>query len=722
MSEFHSHPAVEALQGSIPRPGVNLAYRLGLILIAVAMLTLPLIYVGLIVAVAYALYLYVGVGPSWFGLYGGSGGAMMWRVLGFAAPIVAGVILILFMIKPLFAARAAAMEPLTLDRTRERGVHDFVERLCRVVGAPSPRRIDVDCDVNASAAFARGGWGLVSGGLVLTMGLPLVAGLSLRNLTGVLAHEFGHFAQGTGMRFSYVIRTVNGWFARVVYERDAWDEKLEEYAHRADFRISFMLQLARFFVWLTRRILWALMMIGHGISCFMLRQMEFDADRYEARLAGARAFEQTMLRLHLLNIAAGQTFGILARSWDEGHLPEKLPDLIVQLADRVPAELEAKVVESLSSGKTGWFDTHPAEAERIARARRESADGIFRLEAPATALFHDFDDLSRDATLKYYRDTLGDSLQQARLVPVGEVLEADTVLHGQLASLERVFQDRLSILRPLWLPRELAPASDWQATRDAMLANRRAMGERASAAASALEAYAKEDERRMKAAGARALLEAEVRIDPGKFELNKADLGAANEATAKAEQSQIRLAPDLNPYLESAGAWLSAALQLLSHPQTAERPGKTSQFTDTKPLLLALSAMREAHGDFLFLRETFITAACFIEHFGDYIEGDPAVLKLKALAEQLMLGLRLLRENLAAPYPFEHGGGPIPIGVQVVGTEIASASDIGELYAQAAAAQERYYQLYFRLMGSLALTAESIEGDVAAQPGLDFAP
>ena len=56
--------------------------------------------------------------------------------------------------------------------------------------------------------------------LVLTIGLPLVAGLSIREFGGVLAHEFGHFAQGGGMRLTALVRFVNGWFARVVYERD----------------------------------------------------------------------------------------------------------------------------------------------------------------------------------------------------------------------------------------------------------------------------------------------------------------------------------------------------------------------------------------------------------------------------------------------------------------------------------------------------------------------
>src|SRR4030095_4274354 len=105
----------------------------------------------------------------------------------------------------------------------------------------------------------------------LTIGLPLVTGLDMRQFCGVLAHEFGHFAQGAGMRLTYIIRYINFWFARVVYERDEWDVRLDQAAKESDFRIGIVLQTARGCVWLTRRILWALMHAGHAISCFMLR-------------------------------------------------------------------------------------------------------------------------------------------------------------------------------------------------------------------------------------------------------------------------------------------------------------------------------------------------------------------------------------------------------------------------------------------------------------------
>ena len=78
----------------------------------------------------------------------------------------------------------------------------------------------MNCAVDATASFRLGAAGLLGQDMTLTIGLPLVAGLSMRQFAGVLAHEFGHFSQGAGMRLTYVIRRVNGWFFRVVYERD----------------------------------------------------------------------------------------------------------------------------------------------------------------------------------------------------------------------------------------------------------------------------------------------------------------------------------------------------------------------------------------------------------------------------------------------------------------------------------------------------------------------
>jgi Zn-dependent protease with chaperone function len=218
---------------------------------------------------------------------------------------------------------------------------------------------------------------------VLTIGLPLAAGLTLREMAGVLAHEFGHFAQGTGMRLTYVIRVVNGWFARVVYERDQWDEQLLAAQQADNWALQLFVALARLMVWLTRKILWVLMVVGHGISAFMLRQMEFDADRYEARVAGVDAFATTTEKLATLGLGMHAAMSDLGDAWRERRLCDDLPALVRNREATIPAELRTLVVARHAQAKTGWFDTHPAAAARVASARREGAAGVVKVDAPA---------------------------------------------------------------------------------------------------------------------------------------------------------------------------------------------------------------------------------------------------------------------------------------------------------------------------------------------------
>ena len=244
----------------------------------------------------------------------------------YCTPIVAGATAVLFMIKPLFAPRPKEAPRYSLDPATEPRLFQFVERLCRTVRAPIPRRIDLDTQVNASASFRRGFVSMLGSDTVLTIGLPLVSGMTLRQLTGVLAHEFGHFAQGSGMRVTYVIRSVNAWFARVVYERDAWDQKLADWSAQAGRELALVMWACRLLVWLARRVLWALMWAGHFVSCFMLRQMEYDADRYEARVAGSETFAETADRLLVLSLAGQGAHSDLATRGSRTAWPTTCPD------------------------------------------------------------------------------------------------------------------------------------------------------------------------------------------------------------------------------------------------------------------------------------------------------------------------------------------------------------------------------------------------------------
>jgi Zn-dependent protease with chaperone function len=304
----------------LPASAPSTVYQSGLALVTIAMVILPCVYAALTALAAFGVY-YFAVHDFieiWKWHIGASKVALIFKVICSVTPLLVGSAVAFFMVKPLFARSPARMQPLALNPQVEPQVYELVQEICRSVGARKPRRIELNCELNASASFENGLRGFFGNQFILTLGMPLMAGLSQRELAGVIAHEFGHFRQGAGMRLSYLIRRVNGWFARVVYERDAWDEVIATWSDGADLWVSFMVGCARFGVWISRGILWVLMMIGHAISGLLLRQMEYDADRAQMRIAGSQALETTMLKLRELGAVLSDIHREMGRIWRKG--------------------------------------------------------------------------------------------------------------------------------------------------------------------------------------------------------------------------------------------------------------------------------------------------------------------------------------------------------------------------------------------------------------------
>jgi len=317
------------------------------------------------------------------------------------------------------------MHAVALVPQAEPGLHLFIEKLCATIGAPRPSRIEVNCDVNASASFRGGLRGFLTGRMTLTIGLPLVAGLSLREFTGVLAHEFGHFAQGSGMRVAFLIRSINGWFFRVIYERDALDEWLQGSMFTGFAPLAFISVIANLGVWFSRVVLKTLMLAGHGVGSYLLRQMEFDADRVEARVVGSDTFESMTLRFGLLMRTAGDLEQDVIGHWQGTlQLPDNFPALFAQRLEHVNPRQHAKCEAELLALKCSWADSHPSPAQRIAAAREAAEPGVFAADGSASQLFEHFEPLSRVVSQAHYEDDLDLIVNTQYLTSVERILAA----------------------------------------------------------------------------------------------------------------------------------------------------------------------------------------------------------------------------------------------------------------------------------------------------------
>ena len=331
------------------------------------------------------------------------------------------------MVKPLFGRRGVRAQPPVLDEQAAPRVHALVAEVCRTVGARPPRRIELSCLVNASASLEGGLRGFFGDRQILTLGLPLVAGLTQRELAGVIAHEFKHFRQGSGMRVSYLIRLVDAWFVRAIYMRDRWDNAIAWFAERAPGRLMSIIMIwVVFGIMFSRGVLWLLMMVGRGVSAGLSRQMEYDADRAEIAVAGGAAFESTSVKLVVLGAVFEDITLFLRRSWrTKFQLPDNLPAFVMHRMRNLHPERRTRLENEAGSGKTGIFDTHPSTADRVRRARRLTEAGQAFDEASAQALFENFDGLSRLVTQAHYEEHLNVPVTPDFLIPLEKVIEAE---------------------------------------------------------------------------------------------------------------------------------------------------------------------------------------------------------------------------------------------------------------------------------------------------------
>jgi hypothetical protein len=162
----------EAFRDPIPVVKITAGYRIQLIAVLLGMIGLQALYLALIVAVA--ILAAVVTMAAW-----GAQLSFNWvTFLFYVGPSAVGAIVTLFLLKPLVIRPPKPPEPVQLSRVQQPLLFDFVDCLCGAMGSPRPRRIFVDLRSNASASVH--GWrGFFLGHLDLTIGLPLVVGLTL---------------------------------------------------------------------------------------------------------------------------------------------------------------------------------------------------------------------------------------------------------------------------------------------------------------------------------------------------------------------------------------------------------------------------------------------------------------------------------------------------------------------------------------------------------------
>ena len=679
------------------------------------MLVLPLIYVGLIALLGYIIY-YHAVNHMGMMSLSGRGRLMVMMTALYLTPIVAGLILLIFLIKPLFARRPDERRVRLLGHEEAPLLFALIGELCRAMNAPIPSRVDIDCDINASASFRSGLGSLFGRDVKLTIGLPLVAGLTLQQFVGVLAHEFGHFTQGAAMRLTYLVRSINFWFARVVFERDEWDWWLIQQSEEAHSYAMLFFYTARFGVWCSRRVLWILMTVGQAISSFMLRQMEHDADAYERRVAGSESFIATVHALQRLNLAAYGSFPQLKKMWQRDHrLYDSLPEFINAQAREIPADTQGRLYEKYLARKTGLFDTHPSEHERIRRAEAANDPGIYHETAPATCLFKDFGQVSRNLTLEIYEDLVGDQLRDEFLIPIARIsTDLAYDISADRTAVNEFFMGVASSLRPITLTKSSAFRDFATLERDLHSA-RNQMCALQPHAMEAIIAFKDAEASFLLARQAMALTDAGIPFNFSDFGLTNATPESLTQALKVAQSRMDEAGAGLKLFEDASLSRVTCGLQLIRSIQTAGRlEDADALFDEAKELRWILKHLVSAFGSVLQLRAD----ASLVETLRTWSANSASLQTashISEISQRIRHHLQLLQDKTSnVVFPFPHPAGRISL------SEFAKCRDFHPdpaemLVREANAHVQNLIGLYYRILARLITIVQKVETVVSGK-------
>ena len=678
---------LEAFIGKVPPLRPPPVYRLGLLVVTLAMVLLPAAYVGLVGLAAWGVY----------------------AVWDFSIVISgAGAVMVLFMVKPLFAPGPPPPSPREVRREEQPLLFAFLDRLAWAVDSPAPRQVLVTVDVNAAASLRRGFWSMLRGDdLVLHIGLPLVAGLETRQLAGVLAHELGHFSQRAGMRLTYIINLVNTWLTRVVYERDTWDERLIRWSGSAIFFVAALLQLARACVWLTRKVLWVPMMVGHLMSLFLMRQMEYDADRYQVHLTGSQVFGTTARRVEYLSASLAVAAADLHEFWSERRLPDSLPALVAANEQQIPPEVQELIDQYLAEQEPSLLETHPPTALRIARAADHLSEPLLDWSGSAEELFVGFHELCVEVSLAYFNEVIEEEVTTAHLHPVPELMQRQKRRSEDFEALRRYFQDAVSVHRPLWLSDEAEQPGVEEALA-ALARDRRLMTEAGVAYHQQLRRYDELDSRLEELRHAVVLQEAGFRLDEEAFDLSASSPEAVTQADEQTRRKLEELGQRMAPHEEVARRRLLATLSVLrqEHGDSITAADHLQELARLRPVLALLSRVLPAMEPLSREAEALVVLLHNLEGNEEDEQLYKELMRHNELARGHLLDLEALMD--ATLYPFSHGSGTITVHRHLV-PEVPAEDDLATNMEVCGDAVDRAETLYVAAIGRVAALAEAAE-------------
>ncbi len=422
------------------------SYRLRASLAVLAIILFFVLYFALVAGLAYLVY---------YSFTYDIGRVNKFSILMKIGAIAGAVMLFVFTLKFVFKLKnPKRTNRIRLVKKEQPELWAFVNRICKETGAPKPKAIYVDPDVNAYVSYSNMWLSLfLPVKKELTIGLGLVSCLNLSEFKAVMAHEFGHFAQSSMKIGSYII-SANTIIHDMIFSRDKWDDLLDQW-RGADIRLSFAAWIITPVIWIIRQILNLFYQFLNIMYSSLSREMEFNADKVAVSTTGSEAIVSALWKLdggsQHWNSTMNHAYVASQKKMFVSNLYEHNNLAIGRTSETQKAQLEELPVDerggrlfftSSENSKVGMYASHPPNDQREHNAKIPFIDCEEDHRSP-WLLFANKEELQEKMTQLIYKEYLNKTQESITSAEVFEKFIQDESKGSDLLSeFENTFENR----------------------------------------------------------------------------------------------------------------------------------------------------------------------------------------------------------------------------------------------------------------------------------------
>ncbi|MBA56160.1 MAG: hypothetical protein CMK89_17050 [Pseudomonadales bacterium] len=279
-------------------------------------------------------------------------------------------------------------------------LHAFICHIAEMLGAPAPKRVKLDAEVGLILRPTSLREALSGEGPEVVIGLPLLYGLSARQLSGVIAHAYAGYSREARIQGYPVLSSVDRWlFSQTGLGR-------LNAPTRSDFDVKPRTYLDTLFKpWdvLVQGTFYVVYRVVSSMTFEVSRKVDMAGDLLSARVAGSTEFRSTQFRLRSLHYGQVNANQELVGSWRTKKLSDNFPALVVDHADTLQLSLRPRLIQEMEELVTPLTRSRIVDLGRIVNVEHTQEEGACFLLGAAISLLREPAKVSKAVTLAHYR-------------------------------------------------------------------------------------------------------------------------------------------------------------------------------------------------------------------------------------------------------------------------------------------------------------------------------